>query len=577
MVETSRSLILLRDPKTARRYEMTSRTALFLLMGVILTGCFVGCGGGGGQSTVTQSTQPISVSFLTAPPSTLAVNATVTISATVANSTTSSQVAWGMTCTGTGSCGSFTASNIANTVVYTAPSTISSGETVTITATSIADSTKSVSATIVISDTPISVSFFGSVPASMLVNTNIFLTASVSNGPPISMVVWTVTCGGTSCGSFSLTTVSSNYTITYTAPALTPPGNTVTVTATSVTDPTKSASAVIAITTPAPTGLEFAPSLASTQPGGSWAAMTAVATNAVIVPIQWTVTCGGTDCGSFSPATVEAGTQTVYTAPSAIPPGNTVTITASSVNYPSISVSATITITTPLQSLVDGQYVFLMSGGSPTGAFIVKNGAITAMEEDYIAAVFQGYDGNGDPIYANNYFYSYDSSGGSFSISSAGVLNIVLPGGGVLSGLTATGPGSFSSTVCAWCILNEVFLQTSTSAPQGEYIVSGAPNTLPGLDGTIYLGTSSGPSGQVSNLTIENCQGTNCWVSGSGTTSVGNPDGFGRFAIQFNPQSSSAVPQINMVGYTVDAKDILWVETQGDAYQGTLKGSTAAY
>ena len=49
-------------------------------------------------------------------------------------------------------------------------------------------------------------------------------------------------------------------------------------------------------------------------------------------------------CGSFNPNPVASNVPTTYQAPSAIPPGNTVTVTATSVTDSSKFVSATITI-----------------------------------------------------------------------------------------------------------------------------------------------------------------------------------------------------------------------------------------
>jgi hypothetical protein len=52
-------------------------------------------------------------------------------------------------------------------------------------------------------------------------------------------------------------------------------------------------------------------------------------------------------CGSFSPTSTASGTATVYTAPSAIPTGGTVTVTATSVTDTTKIATATITITAP--------------------------------------------------------------------------------------------------------------------------------------------------------------------------------------------------------------------------------------
>jgi hypothetical protein len=52
-------------------------------------------------------------------------------------------------------------------------------------------------------------------------------------------------------------------------------------------------------------------------------------------------------CGSFDPSPIASNVPTTYQAPSAIPTGNTVTVTATSVTDSSKFVSATITINYP--------------------------------------------------------------------------------------------------------------------------------------------------------------------------------------------------------------------------------------
>ncbi len=106
-----------------------------------------GCGGSGGGSNL-----PIQVSFSTAPPSSLAINATASVAALVANDSGSGDVTWSATCAAGSGCGSFNPTSTGNAVAttYTAPATVPSPATVTITATSVSDTTKSVSATVTI-------------------------------------------------------------------------------------------------------------------------------------------------------------------------------------------------------------------------------------------------------------------------------------------------------------------------------------------------------------------------------------------------------------------------------------------
>jgi hypothetical protein len=91
---------------------------------------------------------------------------------------------------------------------------------------------------------PISVSLSGA-PASMTVNGSAAVTATVNNDSANAGVTWSCAPSG-SCGSFSPTITAGGTATTYTAPAAVPTSS-VTVTATSVTDGTKSASSTITI------------------------------------------------------------------------------------------------------------------------------------------------------------------------------------------------------------------------------------------------------------------------------------------------------------------------------------------
>jgi hypothetical protein len=74
----------------------------------------------------------------------------------------------------------------------------------------------------------------------------ISLSAMVSNDPADRGVTWAVSCPAASCGAISSSATSSGVALTYTAPTTFPSGGvTIAVTATSVTDPSISASAAL--------------------------------------------------------------------------------------------------------------------------------------------------------------------------------------------------------------------------------------------------------------------------------------------------------------------------------------------
>jgi hypothetical protein len=188
-------------------------------------------------------------------------------------------------------------------------------------------------------------------PTSLQTSATATLTALVANDSKNAGVSWTVTCGSAgACGSFNpATSTGSTATTTYTAPTAVPSGNTVTVTATSVTDTTKSTSAMMTITAPASISVTLSSAPTSLQTSATATLTAMVSNDSSNAGVSWTVTCGSVGaCGSFNPTTSTGGTATTtYTAPGAVPTGNTVTVTATSVASKTASASATITITAP--------------------------------------------------------------------------------------------------------------------------------------------------------------------------------------------------------------------------------------
>jgi hypothetical protein len=225
--------------KIRQLFNLASLTSLAFL----LTAC-------GGSSSTPPTPPAISVAFASPAPTTLAASATATLTATVSNDSANAGVTWSVTCS-TSPCGTFSSASTASGAPTTYQAPTAAG-TVTIVATSVTDKTKSVSATITITaapPTPIQVSLTPTPPTTLVIGSTASLIAVVTNDSANAGVTWSVSCGSTACGSFNPTNTASNVATTYTAPAVVPTNNTVTVVATSVTDKTKSASATITITT----------------------------------------------------------------------------------------------------------------------------------------------------------------------------------------------------------------------------------------------------------------------------------------------------------------------------------------
>src|ERR1700742_2620789 len=108
------------------------------------------CGGSGGGPSL-----PIQVAFAPPLPASVQVGTTAAVAAAVANDPSNEGVSWTVQCGGV-DCGSFNPlqTSSASQTTYTPPAVVPSGGTVTITATSVADSTKHVSGTVTINGAP---------------------------------------------------------------------------------------------------------------------------------------------------------------------------------------------------------------------------------------------------------------------------------------------------------------------------------------------------------------------------------------------------------------------------------------
>jgi len=198
--------------------------------------------GNGACPTAIQPPPPVSVTVAPANATVQADTGTQTFTATVTN-TTNVAVTWAVNgVTG----GNSTVGTISTAGVYSAPLTVASPVTVTVAATSVDDPTRSGSASVTITPAPpVGVTVnptSASVPASGGTQT---FTATVTNTSNTG-VTWSVNGmvgGDTTVGTISAFGV-------YTAPMAVPASPMVTVTATSVRDTTRSASAQVTITAP---------------------------------------------------------------------------------------------------------------------------------------------------------------------------------------------------------------------------------------------------------------------------------------------------------------------------------------
>lgn len=258
----------------------------------------------------------------------LSVGGQQPFSATVTG-TNNTAVTWsvgGIGCVGS-SCGTISAAGL-----YTAPATVPNPALATVTATSVADPTKSAASSVIIQTTAsISVTVSPN-PAQVAAGGQLQFSASVT-GASSTAVTWSVSgagCGGASCGTITAGGL-------YTAPATAPNPPVVTVRAASQAAPSQSGTATVSIG--AGQSITISPTAPQVKLSGQVQFSTTVnGTNSGVV--LWSVSgsgCSGITCGSVS-------ASGLYTAPAKAPNPPTVTVTATLLANPPLSASATVTL-----------------------------------------------------------------------------------------------------------------------------------------------------------------------------------------------------------------------------------------
>jgi hypothetical protein len=227
--------------KTARCRRIGRRSlharAIFAVLPLLMA---PGCGSGG-SSAPPLPAAPVSVS-LSQTTATVQAAATANFTASVSNDSTNRGVTWTLSCP-IAPCGTVSPTSTPSgaSTTYSAPSAApATNIMVTVVAASVADPTKTESASVTIP--AISVSVSTSI-ATLQAASTARLAATVAYDPSNSGTTWAVSCSAPPCGTISPGSTPSGTATTYTAPATLPTGGvTITVTATSVTDASKSSS-----------------------------------------------------------------------------------------------------------------------------------------------------------------------------------------------------------------------------------------------------------------------------------------------------------------------------------------------
>ena len=244
---------------------------------------------------------------------------------------------------------------------YTAPQTLPSPASVTLTAQSVADPSKQISATVAItSNFSLQLSAPSSVPAGATATIVATLTP-VPGSNPSATLAWALSgpgCSGSSCGTLTVVTTqtvggsSLSDSATYTAPGTAPSPNTVTVTVSPQADLSKRAQATVAIQAGINVGVS--PSTA-TLAANHRVTLSAQVNGTSNTGVLWSVNGiagGNTTFGQIcvvasnpcQTVTSAATSQVDYLAPGAIPSPNPVSATAVSAADSTKSASAQITV-----------------------------------------------------------------------------------------------------------------------------------------------------------------------------------------------------------------------------------------
>ena len=269
--------------------------------------------------------------------------------------------------------GSSTLGTISTAGLYTAAAVLPTSATITVTATSAVDPSASASATVTLQDDIV----VGVSPpvATIAAGTSQVFTASVTaSGSPAAGVTWSV--NGIAGGNATVGTLVANGagSAMYTAPIAPPSPPSVTISATSVADTTKSGSASVTITC----ANLISPAIASVSLGQTQT-LTAALCGTSATPIVWDV--NGVAGGNASVGTIASNSSggantATYTAPVDLPSTNPVTIHATA---GAATASAIITIMSGITVTVSPPQATVLASQRVTFTANVSNAADTGV------------------------------------------------------------------------------------------------------------------------------------------------------------------------------------------------------
>src|SRR5258707_9420908 len=342
------SAILTRQAQAACVGRGSAGLACTLLASVIVSGGCAAVGSGvrpgtSGPGTPLEPAPGAITVTVTPPNSTVLLGNSQAFSATVANPD-DTVVTWSVNgiAGGNASVGVITSAG-----TYTAPADLPANASVRVTATSHTDTTKSAASTVAITS-DVQVTLSASSAAVELGATRNFRASIVSNGHPDAAVRWTVF--GSACPSLCGTVDAAG---NFVAPQILPNSATVNLTAQSVADASKHATAALTITSSFTLQLNAPASLPVSGSATIAATFSAVAGSNPSQALSWSLSgagCSGSSCGVLSVLTQQStgggptANSATYNAPANAPNPATVTIIATPQADPSKKAQAALTI-----------------------------------------------------------------------------------------------------------------------------------------------------------------------------------------------------------------------------------------
>ena len=307
---------------------------VFFAVATALAGCSTGLAklSSGNNS----QTPMISVAMGQNPPGYLVTGTSSQVSAWVNNDVANAGVDWVVTCGNANNCGSFSPAHSASgaNTTFTAPTAVPPQSTLTITALSATDHSKSASASVHISSTVTGIFITSGPPATIPANTLVTLNAIVFGDTANLGVDWTATCisldGPVDCSSpyFGSRFGAGNNNIRFSVPSTITTlsgvaslvGTQITITARPTADHSWFAQLVFTVGAPISISITQAPP--ATMLLNATAPVVAVVANDTIGDgVTWSVACTSNsgDCGSITPTQTGSGVAVTYTAPASVP------------------------------------------------------------------------------------------------------------------------------------------------------------------------------------------------------------------------------------------------------------------